>query len=246
VFGKIAFIYICRQRKIHRLQTLRNCLSAHRLEIAAWEMIRIKNVKRGERIMNRFMIADPDKCIGCRTCEIACVLAHAPKEALAAGTVDPYFYPRLTVIKTKEVSVPVQCRHCEDAPCANVCPTGAIINENDSIQIKAEACIGCKTCLLACPFGAIELAPYIKEGKRVLLAGLKVVDENGEETKEKWIGYKCDLCTGRETGPACAGVCPTNAFIAVEGRLMAKNVRQRRRENAKELAQVKCNLFSGE
>ncbi|MDF2572173.1 MAG: 4Fe-4S ferredoxin iron-sulfur binding protein [Sporomusa sp.] len=188
--------------------------------------------------MNSFIIADPNKCIGCRTCEIACVLAHSPEDALINGTIDKSFYPRLSVIKTATVSAPVQCRHCEDAPCANVCPHGAIVNVNNTIQIDSDACIGCKTCMLACPFGAIDLAQQCKEGDLVWQHGLNVVDEEGEHAKEKLVGLKCDLCIGRKEGPACKGVCPTNAFTAVEGKLISASITKKRQSSALELARL--------
>ena len=190
------------------------------------------------KLVNNFIVADPNKCIGCRTCEIACVLAHAPEDALINGSVDNYFYPRLKVIKTAMVSVPVQCRHCEDAPCANVCPNGAIVNRNNTIQIDPDLCIGCKTCMMACPFGAIDLAPEYKKGEVEWQTGLKVVDYDGAHPKEKVTGYKCDLCIGRKEGPACAGVCPTSAFIAVEGKVMSACIQRKRKASAIDLSRV--------
>ena len=192
--------------------------------------------------MNSFMISDPNKCIGCRTCEIACVLAHSPEDALINGTIDKTFYPRLKVIKTAAVTAPVQCRHCEDAPCANVCPHGAIVNKNNTIQIDADACIGCKTCMLACPFGAIDLAQECKNGQVVMQSRLKVVTEDGDHAKEKVVGIKCDLCIGRSEGPACKGICPTNAFIAVEGKLMSASIADKRKSSAAELARLSGNI----
>jgi electron transport protein HydN len=166
------------------------------------------------------------------------VLAHSPEDALGSGTVDKDFHPRLKVIKTAKVSAPVQCRHCEDAPCANVCPTGAIINKNNTIQIESTACIGCKTCLLACPFGVMDLALQFVEGEPVWQTGLKVMDEEEKRDKENMIAYKCDLCAGRKAGPACAGVCPTKAFTAVEGQVMVRNSKQRRQASAEELSRI--------
>lgn len=188
--------------------------------------------------MNKFMVADPNKCIGCRTCEIACVLAHSAEDALVTGTLDKGFNPRLKVIKTAAVSVPVQCRHCEDAPCANVCSTRAIVNINNTIQVNSEACIGCKSCMLACPFGVMDLVPQVLEGEKVVQSGLKVVAEDGTHDKEKIVALKCDLCINRPEGPACAGVCPTQAFVPVEGKTMSGHVKQRRKACAEELSHV--------
>lgn len=188
--------------------------------------------------MNKFLMADPNKCIGCRTCEIACVLAHSAEDALMTGMLDNGFNPRLKVVKTAAVSVPVQCRHCEDAPCANVCSTKAIVNKNNTIQVNSEACIGCKSCILACPFGVMDLVPQVLQGETVVQSGLKVAAEDGLYDKEKIIALKCDLCINRQAGPACIGVCPTNAFIPVEGKTMSGHVKQKRQACAQELSQL--------
>ena len=54
-----------------------------------------------------------------------------------------------------DVTVPILCRHCDDSPCATVCPVHAITHINDTIQLNESLCIGCKLCGIACPFGAI-------------------------------------------------------------------------------------------
>lgn len=185
--------------------------------------------------MNNFVIADPNKCIGCRTCEIACVVAHSDKDIFTAESSEIAFYPRLSVVKTAEVSAPIQCRQCEDAPCANACPNGAIINKEGTIQIDAKACIGCKTCVMACPLGAIELVEEYEDGNKVTQQNLKCVDSNKLYFKERIIANKCDFCIGRENGPACAQVCPTQAFRIIKDETLNKSVKDKRRKNAAEI-----------
>lgn len=189
-------------------------------------------------LVNNFLVADPSRCIGCRTCEIACALAHAPKDALVNGSLDQNFNPRLRVVKTATVTVPVQCHHCEDAPCANVCPSKAIVNKDHTIQVNAEACIGCKNCIMACPFGVMELVPQILEGQKLIQTGLKIVDDYGTHEKERIVALKCDLCINRPEGPACAGVCPMEAFQPIEGEVMSKDVKRRRTAYAEELSRI--------
>lgn len=165
---------------------------------------------------NRFVVADPNKCIGCRTCEIACAVAHAEQDIFTVEPSQIQFQPRLNVIKTARVSAPIQCRQCEDAQCINVCPVKAITRKVDYISINNEICIGCKTCLMACRIGAIELVSQYKHGEKILQERLQCNDgENFYEGKDRIVAIKCDLCVGREKGPACMEVCPTSALKIV-------------------------------
>lgn len=135
--------------------------------------------------MNRFIIADATKCIGCRTCEVACAVSHHENQDCAALSPDE-FISRIRVIKDHCWTTAVACHQCEDAPCANVCPVDAISREHGHIFVEQTRCIGCKSCMLACPFGAMEVVSSRKKARAI----------------------KCDLCWHRETGPACVEACP--------------------------------------
>lgn len=161
------------------------------------------------RRINKFVIANPEVCIGCATCMAACYESSYKRGKLAV--------PRLIVTRTKSGTMPNQCRQCDDAPCANVCPVAALTFDGDNIALREELCIGCKMCTLACPFGAIraeaEIMPsvnYTMETKYNL--GLE------SEVGAKSIAVKCDLCKGSEDGPACVTVCPTGALVFVNER----------------------------
>jgi electron transport protein HydN len=174
--------------------------------------------------MNRFIVAEPSRCIGCRTCEIACVLAHlgaGDVGGLAAAT----FAPRLRVIKSLNVSTPVTCHHCDDAPCLNACPSHAIVYRQNSVQVEQERCLGCKTCVVACPFGAMEVVtvPATRQ-----FAGLTVTLGVKAEAQ------KCDLCIDRIGGPACISVCPTDALHLMDEGYLAETLRLRRQHSAAE------------
>ena len=69
--------------------------------------------------MNRFIIADATKCIGCRTCEVACAVSHQENQDCAALSPDE-FISRIRVIKDHSWTTAVACHQCEDAPCANI------------------------------------------------------------------------------------------------------------------------------
>ncbi|WP_437887842.1 4Fe-4S dicluster domain-containing protein [Phytobacter sp. V91] len=143
--------------------------------------------------MNRFIIADSAKCIGCRTCEVACVVSHQQNQDCAALSPGA-FSARIRVVKTGSLTTAVTCHHCEDAPCANVCPVSAISRVNGAVQVEQSLCIGCKSCMMACPFGAMEVT---LENARVQ-------------------ALKCDLCLHRENGPACVEACPTSALNCID------------------------------
>jgi electron transport protein HydN len=170
--------------------------------------------------MNKLVIADPGRCIGCRTCEVACVLAHTSGDGLAKLAA-AYFIPRLRVVKTTRVSTPVQCRQCEDAPCAKVCPTGCLVQSHNSVQVIQSRCIGCKSCVMACPYGAMDVVTHAEAAeRRALVAGPHVE------------AFKCDLCILRPQGPSCIEVCPTKAISLIDARVLEESTRKRREQAA--------------
>lgn len=178
--------------------------------------------------MNRFVAANPSKCIGCRTCEVACALAHA-NGAGVEGLSSDSFKPRLRMIKTATVSTAVMCHHCEDAPCVNACPSKAIVYRNNSVQVEQERCLGCKSCVMACPFGAMDVVtvPAVKP-----FAGTKLT------LGVKAQAHKCDLCVDRAAGPACVQTCPTKALTLMDRDAMEDTLRLRRERAAIESAEM--------
>lgn len=168
--------------------------------------------------MNHFVKGNPDLCIGCRTCMIGCVVAHEGKHIFEIDPDSVTFNPKLHMVKTAKITVPVQCKHCESPACMAVCPEGCISVRDNAVIIDTKNCIGCKNCMDACPFGAIDM---------VTVAGQ--FQENGSE---RIVANKCDLCTGIKGGPACVRVCPTEALKLVEADEMDYAVAQRRLASA--------------
>lgn len=163
--------------------------------------------------MNQFVKSNTNLCIGCRTCMIACVVAHEGKHIYEIDPNGYDFNPRLTMTKTVTLTSTVQCHHCENAPCVKVCPVDALYFDKDRIGLDQEICIGCKQCNHACPFGAIRMVDM-------------TVSE--DRTVKKTVAHKCDLCTGLGHGPACVSVCPTGALTLENGQSIDDMVTSKR------------------
>jgi electron transport protein HydN len=188
--------------------------------------------------MNSFVLADSKKCLGCRSCEIACTLSHMKGDLVDASQAEMQFQPRLTLVRGPMVAMPIQCRQCEDAPCAMACPQKAISHGAYFVEVNQDLCNGCKTCLLVCPFGAMDVAPVINQpGTEVTTQrGLKVLKDGVLEEKSTYVAVKCDLCKGRQEGPACVEICPGQALNVVSAQVIKKNVRSRQINAALDLA----------
>lgn len=169
--------------------------------------------------MNCFVKGNPDLCIGCRTCTIGCVVSH---EGLRIFEIDPDSYsfnPKLHVVKTATITVPVQCKHCENPACMSVCTPGAIAHIDGAVVIDKDKCIGCKSCMIACPFGAIDMTP--------------VAGEYQADGEEKCVANKCDLCINDPKGPTCVRVCPTQALEIITEEDMKESCENKRIETVK-------------
>ena len=102
--------------------------------------------------MNKLLTVTPSRCIGCRTCEVACAFRHA--EAGRPGR------SRVQVRAVdKDVYVPILCLQCEEAACVKACPVFAIWRnaETGALEVKPERCIQCNACVPACPFGNLQV-----------------------------------------------------------------------------------------
>src|SRR5271166_3080329 len=142
-----------------------------------------------------FLLVNPDRCLGCHTCELACAVAHTRSTKLAvAVTAGETLSPRTRVVQISGSRFPTQCRQCEDAPCVKVCPTGATRLTETYTAVNPKLCIACRLCMMVCPFGAVHIS---------------LTPVNGHTKKT---AIKCDLCVDRAEGPACVSACPTKAI----------------------------------
>ena len=157
--------------------------------------------------MGKTLVVYDDRCVACKACTVACAMAHTDATTLAEAAMAEYPpQSRVYVEPVADSGVPVQCRHCEAAPCIDVCPADAIsrAEPDATVLIDPEACTGCTFCTLACPFGAIEMTPGAKKP-----------------------AFKCDLCrarAGEGLGPACVDACPTETleFADIDDALAAE------------------------
>lgn len=135
-------------------------------------------------------------CLGCKLCEVHCVTAHSKSKDIVKSHMkeNPKPVARLVVENGCGFNFALNCRHCTDAKCVKSCITGAMYRDPETGYIvnNPEKCIGCWTCVLACPFGAIM-----------------------RDTSDKKVVAKCDLCAEVGT-PACVANCPNRALIMVE------------------------------
>lgn len=141
----------------------------------------------------KLIYVDGDRCLGCKTCEIECRVAHSEEKTLASAM--SQVHPpkrRLFVEQQNGVKSPILCRHCDDSPCMAACITGSLYrDENGIVQRKDERCIGCWSCIMACPFGVVA------------------------RDADLHLAVKCDRCPDREI-PACAASCPTKALRIID------------------------------
>ncbi len=165
--------------------------------------------------MAKMIVIDERRCLGCKSCMLQCAMAHTQAASLVEALKSSSRpQPRLHVEALREFGMPLQCRHCEDAPCIVVCPTEAIhrFSPDGPVLLEKERCIGCKFCMIVCPFGVIDMS---RDGKAVV---------------------KCDLCLERTQAgqePACVAACPTGALRFEE---VTEYLRQRRREALRRVA----------
>ncbi len=138
-----------------------------------------------------------EACIGCHLCEVACITEHS----LSKDPVKAFMYEAERPIarcKVEErdggvISISTNCRHCDQPDCLQACISGAIQKQADGrVLVDINKCVGCWSCVMACPFGAVQ-------------RNLKKKKAN-----------KCDLCPDREI-PACVAACPNRALVYREG-----------------------------
>lgn len=185
--------------------------------------------------MNHYIVGHNERCIGCNTCQAACSNAHK-----AFGLQS---HPRISVIKTSDISVISACHQCEGAPCAEVCPVQVIHHFGNFIYVDEKNCIGCKLCAYICPFGAIHPEGTSISGVAGISVDIPTYSKTISPTLDWEIGVhtvavKCDVCFFDPQGPNCVRVCPTKAIEFVTEEDAADLSKELRTQAAEVLTQV--------
>lgn len=141
--------------------------------------------------MRRIYVKE-ESCIGCGLCRVYCQAEHSQSKDIikALKRESPHPLPRIRVESKEDVSFAIQCRHCDEPWCVYSCLTGAMRRDPESgiVTIDEKKCVGCWTCIVACPYGVLT------------------IDMNNRTIA------KCDLCPDREI-PVCVANCPNEALV---------------------------------
>ncbi|HEX3031039.1 MAG TPA: 4Fe-4S dicluster domain-containing protein [Bacillota bacterium] len=131
-----------------------------------------------------------DRCLGCKSCENACKVAHSAQGNLFGAVLGGERLTSRVKVETnreRTLNLPVQCRQCQQPRCVSGCMTGAMyVNEEGLVLNREEKCVGCWMCVMVCPYGVIA--------------------------QDHHKAVKCDQCLSLGHEPACVQACPTHAI----------------------------------
>lgn len=131
-------------------------------------------------------------CLGCHLCEYNCAFANSGEKNMVKALKNKKIKPKIHVEEYNKITYAVSCRHCEDPICIKSCISGALTKTNGVVTIDQNKCIGCFTCILVCPYGAVSAS-------------------NDHAVQ------KCELCINNSCGtPACVKGCPNKAIVYEE------------------------------
>lgn len=131
-------------------------------------------------------------CLACHLCEYNCAFANSGMDDMVLALKGKTIFPRIHVEGDERISFAVSCRHCTDPLCVKGCIAGALSQQDGVIKVNRTRCVGCLTCVVLCPYGALAAGP---DG----------------------IMQKCELCLENSCGePACVNGCPNRAIVYEE------------------------------
>lgn len=131
-------------------------------------------------------------CLGCHLCEYNCAFANSGIKDMVKALRNKAIFPRIKVEENNNITFAVSCRHCTEPICVKSCISGALTKKDGVVCIDKNKCVGCYTCVLVCPYGAVTHS-------------------------ESGAIQKCELCLSNSCGtPACAAGCPNAAIVYEE------------------------------
>jgi len=160
-------------------------------------------------------VLDNRKCIGCHACTVACKAEHSVPIGVNRTWVK--YIEKGSFPESRRYFTVMRCNHCENPPCVDICPVGALFQREDGIvDFNNQRCIGCKSCTQACPYDSLYIDP------------------------DSMTAAKCNFCAHRidqGLNPACVNVCPEEAIICGDmddpasaiSKLMGRNQLQARK-----------------
>ena len=162
--------------------------------------------------MKKYLFFDSSKCSACGACALACIDQN---DVDVASGQQPFRHTFTLENKQGDLSFySVSCMHCADAPCVMGCPCGCLTKDAETgfTLYDTTNCIGCHSCAMACPYGAISLESI----------GLpSATSETMAQKSMRSVAVRCDLCKDwmkREgkSVPACVEACPVHARSVVQ------------------------------
>ena len=152
------------------------------------------------------IFCDITRCIGCRSCEIACAVEHSQSKNIFQAIKEKSLpKKRVSAQSAAGKIISLHCQHCTDAPCVAACMSGALTKDEKTGATlhNQDKCVGCWMCVMTCPFGAIV------------------------RDVENHIAVKCDLCPEREDF-ACVVACPTGALFVGTKEQFEKKIKEKK------------------
>lgn len=146
--------------------------------------------------MMKRIYAHPEHCVNCHLCKVYCITAHSKSKDVVKAYKKENLgnTARVIIEENAPTSFALQCRHCDEPQCVASCIGGAMQKDPPTgiVFCDTSRCVGCLTCVVACPFGAVVAGP---DGKAL----------------------KCDLCKDLDLDqPACVANCPNEALSFIE------------------------------
>jgi molybdopterin-containing oxidoreductase family iron-sulfur binding subunit len=219
------------------------------------------------------MVIDLDKCVGCQACSVACkeennVPHGSPEEQQWMREIYWHKVIAATNGRYPRVStqvIPMPCMHCDHAPCVTVCPARATYRREDGIVIQNfRRCLGCKYCMVACPYGARSFNYKEQEEEEYFHLDSppdrSVWGQWPYPTRTHGVVEKCTFCfhridkglkegkkIGKDVVPACVEACPANARAFGDlddtGSEVSRLLSTRRPIRLREELDTKCKVY---